>query len=467
MKRQFKLFFIILITAVAASALTLFITGNTTIFGQGSAALTNSKFEKFNKAYEQIKSDYYQKTDDSKLVDGAIKGMISSLDDPYSSYMDPQEGKSFEETISASFEGIGAQVEEKDGSILIVSPIKGSPAEKAGVKPNDQILKVNGKSVKGLNVNEAVALIRGKKGTNVKLVLHRAGVGDLNLSIKRDTIPVETVYSEMKKGDIGEIQITSFSESTAKELNSAIDSLEKQGAKGYILDLRGNPGGLMDEAIKMSNMFIDKGKNIMQVEYKDGTKEVMKATKERKVTKPTVVLVNDGTASAAEIMSAALHESSGISLIGEKTFGKGTVQTAKDYSDGSTVKLTIAKWLTADGEWIHKKGIKPQYQVKLPEYANLPYLDAKKTYKYGDSGTTVTNAQKMLKALGYSVNVNGTYDKAFEQAVKQFQAKEKLKQTGILTGDTTAKLMTDLQKQLADNDTQMKKAVETLNKNMK
>ncbi|MGY8615112.1 carboxy-terminal processing protease CtpA [Bacillus velezensis] len=467
MKRQFKLFFIILITAVAASALTLFITGSTTIFGQGSAALTNSKFEKFNKAYEQIKSDYYQKTDDSKLVDGAIKGMISSLDDPYSSYMDPQEGKSFEETISASFEGIGAQVEEKDGSILIVSPIKGSPAEKAGVKPNDQILKVNGKSVKGLNVNEAVALIRGKKGTNVKLVLHRAGVGDLNLSIKRDTIPVETVYSEMKKGDIGEIQITSFSESTVKELNSAIDSLEKQGAKGYILDLRGNPGGLMDEAIKMSNMFIDKGKNIMQVEYKDGTKEVMKATKERKVTKPTVVLVNDGTASAAEIMSAALHESSGIPLIGEKTFGKGTVQTAKDYSDGSTVKLTIAKWLTADGEWIHKKGIKPQYQVKLPEYANLPYLDAKKTYKYGDSGTTVTNAQKMLKALGYSVKVNGTYDKAFEQAVKQFQAKEKLKQTGIIKGDTTAKLMTDLQKQLADNDTQMKKAVETLNKNMK
>ncbi|WP_045511259.1 S41 family peptidase [Bacillus amyloliquefaciens] len=467
MKRQFKLFFIILITAVAASALTLFITGNTTILGQGSAALSNSKFEKFNKAYEQIKSDYYQKTDDSKLVDGAIKGMISSLDDPYSSYMDPQEGKSFGETISASFEGIGAQVEEKDGNILIVSPIKGSPAEKAGIKPNDQILKVDGKSVKGLNVSEAVALIRGKKGTNVKLVLHRAGVGDLNLSIKRDTIPVETVYSEMKKGGIGEIQITSFSESTAKELNSAIDSLEKQGAKGYILDLRGNPGGLMDEAIKMSNMFIDKGKNIMQVEYKDGTKEVMKATKERKVTKPTVVLVNDGTASAAEIMSAALHESSGIPLIGEKTFGKGTVQTAKDYSDGSTVKLTIAKWLTADGEWIHKKGIKPQYQVKLPDYANLPYLDAEKTYQYGDSGTTVTNAQKMLKALGYSVNVNGTYDKAFEQAVKQFQAKEKLKETGILTGDTTAKLMTDLQKQLADNDTQMKKAVETLNKNMK
>lgn len=348
MKRQLKLFFIVLITAVVASALTLFITGNSSILGQKSASTGDSKFDKLNKAYEQIKSDYYQKTDDDKLVDGAIKGMIQSLDDPYSTYMDQEQAKSFDETISASFEGIGAQVEEKDGEILIVSPIKGSPAEKAGIKPRDQIIKVNGKSVKGMNVNEAVALIRGKKGTKVKLELNRAGVGNIDLSIKRDTIPVETVYSEMKDNNIGEIQITSFSETTAKELTDAIDSLEKKGAKGYILDLRGNPGGLMEQAITMSNLFIDKGKNIMQVEYKNGSKEVMKAEKERKVTKPTVVLVNDGTASAAEIMAAALHESSNVPLIGETTFGKGTVQTAKEYDDGSTVKLTVAKWLTAD-----------------------------------------------------------------------------------------------------------------------
>lgn len=305
MKRQLKLFFIVLITAVVASALTLFITGNSSVLGQKSTSTGDSKFDKLNKAYEQIKSDYYQKTDDDKLVDGAIKGMIQSLDDPYSTYMDQEQAKSFDETISASFEGIGAQVEEKDGEILIVSPIKGSPAEKAGIKPRDQIIKVNGKSVKGMNVNEAVALIRGKKGTKVKLELNRAGVGNIDLSIKRDTIPVETVYSEMKDNNIGEIQITSFSETTAKELTDAIDSLEKKGAKGYILDLRGNPGGLMEQAITMSNLFIDKGKNIMQVEYKNGSKEVMKAEKERKVTKPTVVLVNDGTASAPEIMAVA------------------------------------------------------------------------------------------------------------------------------------------------------------------
>lgn len=466
MKRQLKLFFVVLITAVVASALTLFITGNSSILGEKSASTGDSKFDKLNKAYEQIKSDYYKKTDDDKLVDGAIKGMIESLDDPYSTYMNQEEGKSFEESISSSFEGIGAQVEEKDGEILIVSPIKGSPAEKAGVKPKDQIVKVNGKSVKGMNVNEAVALIRGKKGSKVKLVLNRAGVGEIDLSIKRDTIPVETVYSEMKENNIGEIQITSFSESTSKELTEAINSLEKKGAKGYILDLRGNPGGLMDEAITMSNLFIDKGKNIMQVEYKDGTKEVMKAKKDRQVTKPTVVLVNDGTASAAEIMAAALHESSGIPLIGETTFGKGTVQTAKEYDDGSTVKLTMAKWLTADGEWIHKKGITPQVKAALPDYAKLPYLDADKTYKSGDSGNNVKVAQQMLKALGYKVNVNSTYDKAFESVVKQFQAKEKLKETGVLTGDTTTKLMMELQGKLSDNDTQMKQAIETLKKKM-
>ncbi|MCY7541207.1 PDZ domain-containing protein, partial [Bacillus pumilus] len=200
---------------------------------------------KLNKAYEQIKSDYYKKTDDDKLVDGAIKGMIESLDDPYSTYMNQEEGKSFEESISSSFEGIGAQVEEKDGEILIVSPIKGSPAEKAGVKPKDQIVEVNGKSVKGMNVNEAVALIRGKKGSKVKLVLNRAGVGEIDLSIKRDTIPVETVYSEMKENNIGENQIKTISETTSKELTEAINSLEKKGAKGNILDLRGNPGGMM------------------------------------------------------------------------------------------------------------------------------------------------------------------------------------------------------------------------------
>ena len=463
LKQQLKLFLAVLITAVAASALTLYLVGK----GSGGSVYSASDSEKFEKlmaAYDKIKSDYYQNADDEKLTDGAIKGMLGALDDPYSTYMDKKEAKSFEESITSSFEGIGAQVEEKNGQILIVAPIKGSPAEKAGLKPHDEIQKVDGKSVKGKTVNEATAMIRGKKGTNVKLVLNREGVGQIDVTIKRDTIPIETVYSKMIGGNIGEIQITSFSENTAKELTKAIDDLSEKGAERFVLDLRGNPGGLMDQAIMMSNMFVDKGKTIMQVESKNGKKEVYKAEKERKVNKPTVVLVNGGTASAAEIMAAALHQSSGIPIVGENTFGKGTVQNAESFSDGSTVKLTIAKWLTPNGDWIHEKGIKPQYKAELPSYAKLPYLDSKKEYKAGSTGDEVKAAQQMLQALGYKLNATGAFDAQTEAAVKAFQKDQKLKTTGILTGETTISMTSKLQAKLADNDTQLDKAIEILKK---
>ncbi|MFN2745720.1 S41 family peptidase [Bacillus sp. z60-18] len=463
MKQQLKLFLAVLVTAVAASALTLFIVQREN-GGTVYSASNGVKFDKLMAAYDKIKSDYYQNTDDEKLTDGAIKGMLEALDDPYSTYMDKKEATSFEESITSSFEGIGAQVEEKNGQILIVAPIKGSPAEKAGLKPHDEIQKVDGKSVKGKTVNEAVAMIRGKKGTEVKLVLNREGVGQIDVTIKRDTIPIETVYSKMIDGHIGEIQITSFSENTSKELTKAIDSLTEKGADRFVLDLRGNPGGLMDQAITMSNLFVDKGKTILQVEPKNGKKEVYKAENERKVTKPTVVLVNGGTASAAEIMAAALHQSSGIPIVGEKTFGKGTVQNAENFADGSTVKLTIAKWLTPNGDWIHEKGIKPQYKAELPSYAKLPYLDSKKEYKSGSTGDEVKAAQQMLKALGYTIKPTGSFDDQTAAAVKKFQKDQKLKATGIITGETTISLTNKLQKKLSENDTQLDKAIEILKK---
>ncbi|MGE6629727.1 S41 family peptidase [Bacillus sp. NPDC077027] len=460
MKKQMKLILLILVTAALSSAITFVITkqGNVNVSG-------NETFGKLMAAYSKVKNEYYEKTDDDKLVDGAIQGMIASLDDPYSTYMDQEEAEGFNNTISSSFEGIGAQVEEKDGQIFIVAPIKGSPAEKAGLKAHDRILEVDGKSTKGMSVNKAVSLIRGKKGTDVKLHLSRDGVGNVDVTITRDTIPLETVYTKLTKDKIAEIQITSFAETTSKELDEAIRKMEDQGAKGYVIDLRDNPGGVMDEAIKMSNDFIDKGKVIMQVEEK-GKRDVYKAENERKVKKPTVVIVNDGSASAAEIMAAALNQSSDIQIVGEKTFGKGTVQNAQNYNDGSSVKLTIAKWLTPNGTWIHKKGIEPQVKVSLPSYAKLPYLDSKKVYQLNDSGDEVKAAQKMFKALGYDLTANGQFDQSFKQTIESFQAKHDLKKDGILTGDTTSVLMTNIQKKLKNNDTQLKKAIDVLKKEL-
>ncbi|UOK56498.1 PDZ domain-containing protein [Bacillus sp. CMF21] len=460
-----KFLFAILLTAIISAGITFAVVQKDSGLSQAQGK-SDDPFEKLYSTYDTLKGEFYQDTNQEKLVDGAIKGMLQSLDDPYSTYMDQEEAKGFNENISSSFEGIGAEVQESDGKIMIVSPIKGSPAEKAGLKPKDKILKVDDKSVEGMTVNEAVMLIRGEKGSKVQLVIERDGVGELDFNLTRDTIPLETVYTEVENG-IGKVQITKFSETTGKELADALNKLNDQEVKGLVLDLRQNPGGLLDQAIAMSDIFVPKGKTIMQIENKDGSKEVQKSQNDSAVNVPVVVVVDNGTASAAEIMAGALNQSAGIPIVGEKTFGKGTIQTAKSFEDGSSIKYTIAKWLTPDGSWIHKKGIEPQHKATLPAYANLPYLNPDKELKQGDSSAEVKVAQQMLKALGYkNVKTDGFYEETTKNAVTQFQAKYSLKSTGTISGETTIKMLETLQAQLKENDTQMEEAIKVLNEQM-
>ncbi|MDW7614374.1 S41 family peptidase [Peribacillus simplex] len=429
----------------------------------------HAEFEKLYSTYDTIKGNYYEKIDQDKLVDGAINGMIKSLDDPYSAYMDKKEASSFHESISSSFEGIGAEIQEQDGKIMVVSPIKGSPAEKAGVKPNDIILSVNGKSVEGLSSSEAVLKIRGKKGTKVDLSISRAGESEpIELTIKRDTIPIETVYAEMLDDGVAKIQVTSFSEHTVQELKTSLKEMSKKDMKGLVLDLRGNPGGLLDQAIEMASLFIPNGKVVLQVEDRSGKKEVYKSKNDGELKIPVVVLIDDGSASASEIVAAAVSESADIPLIGVKSFGKGTVQTAQDFDDGSNFKYTAAKWLTPEGNWIHKKGIKPDITVKLPDYASLPYISPDKELKASDSSSEVKAAEEMLKVAGHDPGkIDGFFDEATTNAVKAFQREQKIKETGTIKDDTTVKLMQVIREKILKNDTQVKKAVEVLKKEIK
>ncbi|MFD4818118.1 lmo1851 family serine protease [Peribacillus butanolivorans] len=433
------------------------------------ASNKHSEFEKLYSTYDTIKDNYYEEIDQDKLVDGAINGMIKSLDDPYSAYMDKKEASSFHESISSSFEGIGAEIQEQDGKIMVVSPIKGSPAEKAGIKPNDIILSVDGKSVEGLSSSEAVLKIRGEKGTKVELSISRAGESDpIDLTIKRDTIPIETVYSEMLDDGVAKIQVTSFSEHTVQELETALNDMSKKDMKGLILDLRGNPGGLLDQAIDMASLFIPNGEVVLQVEDRSGKKEVFKSKNNGELKIPVVVLIDDGSASASEIVAAAVSESADIPLIGVKSFGKGTVQTAQDFDDGSNFKYTAAKWLTPEGNWIHKKGIKPDIKVNLPDYASLPYISPDKELKASDSSSEVKAAEEMLKAAGYNPGkIDGFFDEETTNAVKEFQKDQKVKETGIIKDDTTIKLMQVIREKILENDTQVKKAVEVLKKEIK
>jgi carboxyl-terminal processing protease len=458
------LFFLVFISA-----------GITTValsFGKGKVVTVGNdrpEFNKFYDAFDTLKNGYYKKVNQQKLINGAINGMVEALDDPFSSYMSKDEANNFKSSISSSFEGIGAEIQEKDSHIVIVSPIKGSPAEKAGLKPNDIILSVNGKSLQGMNSTQAVTLIRGKKGTKVVLSIQRPGLtSPMTISIVRDQIPVETVYGDMVGNGIAKVQITSFSSNTANELVKTLNDLQKKGMKGLVLDLRQNPGGLLDQAVDISSMFVPKGKVVVKEQDRNGKITAIYSKNSGTPTLPLVVLIDGGSASASEILSAAVKESAGVPLVGEKSFGKGTVQTAVDFSDGSNLKYTIAKWLTPDGNWIHKKGIKPDVTVALPDYASLPIINPDKALSLSTASTDVQTAQKMLKALGYDPGrEDGFFDEKTKAAVIAFQKAQKLPADGVLKGDSTLKLMDLIRAKIQANDTQLQKAIEVLKQRMK
>jgi carboxyl-terminal processing protease len=349
-------------------------------FGDEKAVEVSSperrEFEKLYAAYDQLQQEYYEDIDNEQLVNGAINGMIESLDDPYSDYMNQEEASQFLEGISSSFQGIGAEIQERNGYINIVTPIKNSPAEKAGLKPGDTITEVDGESIQGFSASEAVMLIRGEKGTEVTLTVQRGEMADpIKVTIVRDEIPIETVYAEMIGDNVAHIQVTSFSENTYEELLGAISDMEEQGMKAMVMDVRQNPGGLLTTALDISSLFIDEGEELFEVQSKGEEPEIYMSSPGTKVKVPVTLLIDGGSASASEILAGAMNESGDVKLVGEKTFGKGTVQTANDMEDGSNLKFTTAKWLTPDGNWIHEKGIEPDVKVAYPEYASLPVLD--------------------------------------------------------------------------------------------
>ncbi|WP_282244904.1 S41 family peptidase [Psychrobacillus sp. NEAU-3TGS] len=421
-----------------------------------------SEFSKLYMAYDKLEAEYYKDIDEEAIINGAINGMIDALEDPYSDYMNENEASQFNESISSSFQGIGAEIQERDGIITVVSPIKNSPAEKAGVLPNDKIMAVDGKDIQGYSASEAVLLIRGNKGTEVTLSIKRGENATMDVKIVRDEIPIETVYAEMIDDQVAHIIISSFSTNTYDELLTAIDEMKKEGMKALVLDVRQNPGGRLDTAIDISNLFVEDGKPILQIEDK-GDKMVTPATPGMRVDVPVSVIIDEGSASASEILAGALSESANVPLVGLTSFGKGTVQTVNDLPDGSNIKITTAKWLTPKGNWIHDKGIVPDYEVQYPSYAMLSPIDPSTTLEEDQSSEAVQNAKEMLQAIGYKVGkIDGNFDAEMTEAVKKFQADNKLEVTGKLVGDSTYVLMDKIREKIVKDDPQLLKAKEVV-----
>ncbi|CAH0344828.1 S41 family peptidase [Bacillus sp. CECT 9360] len=427
---------------------------------------TSTELKKVEQAYELIRGQYIEKVKDEQLVEGAIEGMLSTLKDPYSVYMNKKTAEQFGEALGSSFEGIGTEIGVEDGKIIIVSPYKDSPAEKAGLKPKDELLKINGESVDGLNLYEMSLKIRGKKGSKVTLEIKRSGVTEpLTLKVTRDEIPVETVFSSIKKindVNIGYIELTTFSEGTANDFKKQLEAMEKKSVEGLVIDVRGNPGGLLSSAQEILRLLVTKDKPYLQIAQRNGDTETFFSELTEKKKYAIAVLTDKGSASAAEILAGALNEAGDYPLIGEKTFGKGTVQQAVPMGDGSDIKLTLFKWLTPDGNWIHKKGIKPTIEVHQPDYFNVHPLQVEKTFKRDMTNPQIQYAQGMLKGLGLEPGRDdGYYDAKTEIAIKAFQQQEGLKITGEMDQKTATKLEAAIVQKIQDedNDIQLKTAL--------
>jgi carboxyl-terminal processing protease len=300
---------------------------------------------------------------------GAIKGAIGAFNDPYSVFYPPTDAKKLSEDLLGSFGGVGMEIGIRNDQLVVVAPLKGTPAEEAGFRAGDKILKVDDTVTTNLTIDEAVKIIRGEPGTKVKLLIFRDGWQKAEeFTIVRKVIVVPTLDWEMKEGNIAHIRLYNFNSNAPSAFYQAVLSSLAKGARGYILDLRNNPGGYLDVAVDLAGWFLKRGTIVVQEKFRSGEVQTLKANGNEVLVKtPVVVLVNAGSASASEILTGALRDERGVKVVGEKTFGKGSVQEVDNLRDGSSVKVTIALWLTPKGNEIEKNGLVPDFEVKISD----------------------------------------------------------------------------------------------------
>lgn len=321
----------------------------------------------FGDVMEKTKVSYVEEVTDKKLIESAINGMLSSLD-PHSSYLDAKSFKYMTEQTKGKFGGLGIEVTMEAGVVKVVSPIDGNPAQKAGIKPGDYITMIDGEQVMGMTLDEAVSKMRGKLGTKVKLQVRRPNEKPFDVTLKRDEIKIQSVKDDVKEKDVIYVRISSFNEDVDVMVKKAVEKAQKSlknKAKGLVLDLRNNPGGLLDQAIAVSDLFLDKGE-IVSTRSRNEEDNVKYSAKEGDILSglPIVVVINDGSASASEIVAGALQDHKRAIVLGEKSFGKGSVQTLIPLANYGAMRLTTARYYTPSGRSIQAKGIEPDVLVK-------------------------------------------------------------------------------------------------------
>ncbi|MEG1432638.1 S41 family peptidase [Eubacterium sp.] len=371
-KRKINLTVVFVLVLILSNLGTYFLAVNGVFNGKNSVTIKtdsqtiSSGLQKIASLEKKIQSDYYKDVDEQALMDGAIKGMFDAIGDEYSAYYTKDEYTKLMESTTGSFEGIGVVVtEDGNKNTIVVTPYKDTPAGNAGIQTGDTIIKVDGEDVTGKGMDYAVSKMRGTAGTPVKVTVSRDGQ-EIDFNLTRDTIDTKTVDSKVLGNNIGYIEISQFTETTGEEFKQQMDDLMAQGIQGLVIDLRYNGGGLVDQSVEVADRLLGQTEVVYTVD-KQGNRKDYRATSEDQVTVPVTVLVNEGTASASEILAGAIQDTQAGTLIGTKTFGKGIVQEVISLMDGTGYKLTNAEYFTPNGRNIHGVGLTPDVEINQNE----------------------------------------------------------------------------------------------------
>ncbi|HWK21932.1 MAG TPA: S41 family peptidase [Ureibacillus sp.] len=415
------------------------------IFWQSSKSSENgvgkvSDVPVIDQAYSLIKEKSVYGTKESALIEGAIRGMAGAIKDPYSTYYTEKEAEMHKQTLAGQRVGIGIEITEKDGKFIVVAPMKSSPAEKAGIRPYDEIVQVDEVRMEGKTMGELMQLIQGEAGEKVKLVLYRPSTErHIKISVARAEINNDTVTSKVLTAgdfDIGYVSISMFGERTAEEWVEATKKLISEDVEGIIVDLRDNPGGYLHSVAAVVSSIEKDNTTFAYMQNGKGEMEPLKTSKldledfylEKMRKLPIVVLQNEGSASASEVMAGALQSWKRALLVGSKSFGKGTVQETWDLDNGGELKLSTNKWLTPKRTWIHGKGIEADIEVEQHPLFSLEVIPLTGEYAEGDYSEEVAYTQKVLSGLGYNISrTDGFYDEDTAEAVIQYREKNELK----------------------------------------
>lgn len=413
-------------------------------------AAVQQALEPFYAVLQYVRTFAYRPVSLERLVDGAIRGLVEALGDPYSAYMSPEEYESFSVTLEGSYTGVGMQIEQRGDEIFVVAPFPGSPAERAGIRPGDRIVAVDGVEVRGMSVEAVAARVRGPEGAPVVLTIQRGDGPAFEVRVVRARIELRYVDARVLQGtDVGYIRILQFGDGVSRTVATSYDRLLKAGVKAIVLDLRNNPGGLLHEAVEVARVFVPEGPIVHVVSRTEGTHTYDAVGREPGP--PVAVLVNQGSASASEIVAAAIRQNGAGFLVGQRTFGKGTVQTVVEVPGGGALRLTTAEYLPPDRVSLDGKGLQPDVEVPLPpDPADLAPLTGRWTLRPGDRGLEVLGLQQRLRLAGHPAGrEDGVFGPATAAALRRFQRAAGLPATGVYDAATHRSLVAEVERRLA------------------